>query len=90
MTHPKGRHGRQSLTWQSLTKVNPALYGQPLHKAPSLWSQPVLITTQLEGQSYPLTCKQQSELNYNRKAHTMHTRKVSSQSGRDNPENMSL
>lgn len=30
----------------------------------------VLTTNQLEGQSIPMTCKQQAKLNYNRQSHT--------------------
>lgn len=36
--------------------------------------QPVLTTNQPEGQFLPLMCKQQPRLNYNRRAHTTHTR----------------
>lgn len=47
-------------------KVDPAPQGQPSLASP--------YNQSAQGQSLPLACKQPSRLNYNRRAHTAHTR----------------
>lgn len=46
--------------------VNPHTLACPLK------SQPVLIASQLEGQTYPLMCQRKSRFKYNREAHKTH------------------
>ena len=62
-THSRGRLSRH----QSPAKVSPASWGGPCTADPPWWSQPVLAVNWPGGKSLPLTCPQQSRLNYNRK-----------------------
>ena len=71
--HPtisEGTHSRSGLDeHQSPTEVSPPP-GGPLHSSPSIVVAPSPCSQSALGQSLPLTCQQESRLNYSRRVHT--------------------
>ena len=83
MIHPKDSLCR----YQKPTKVNPTLRGQPLHNSLFTIVMASPQASQPDGQSHQITCQQQSRLNYNKRAHSTHSKVTIGATGSDEQQN---